>query len=100
MADERGVIFVLARQTRAGELETSAIEGDVRRMLEDEFAAKLGIDIEQLRAGSGTESRCDKTITSATLSGTETATGLGDMKTDKEADEKTVNFVDDMDSDS
>ncbi len=93
MAEQRGKIFILAQDTRAGDLASTELDAEHRRVLEAAFADKLGID----KAQSGTESTCDDELPCGTVSGTETPS---DMTTDHETDSCTVTTVDDMDSDN
>jgi hypothetical protein len=79
-------VFVLARPSGAGAAKTSSLEAMSRRVVESAWAAKHGIQLDQIREmSSGTETTTHSNTPTATICGTETQDG-SDITTDHSSD--------------
>lgn len=102
MTEKKLTLFVTTRPSRAGDLQEPDINAQMKKMLEESWAEKLGINVDKLRAGVvGTETDSTYQTSSSTISGTETVhNGVADDCTaDNTTDSQTDQWTDDLHND-
>ena len=96
----RRYLFVLSTPSRADEVQAETLSDSLKRMLEDDYAARLGVDAERFRASeSGTESTSQIGSGTQCFSSTDTSNG-DDVTTDTTVDDPASTIVDDIQNDS
>lgn len=93
-------LFVLSTPSRSDEVKAKTLSNSIKQMLEEDFAARLGVDVAKLRTdNSGTESESPIGTGTQCFSSTDTSDGE-DTTSDTTVDDPASTITDDIHNDS